>query len=143
LPRQHVDVSVATIAGPERVFALVGEGAAWPRWSSAVTSFALERPGGTEPEGSGAVRVFRVRRIVVRVEVVELTPGVRYSYRLLSGMPMRDYLGIATFRPGRIRWRLSFAPTIPGTGWCLRLLMRRFVTVLVRDLARCAEQQAV
>ncbi|MYS21828.1 Polyketide cyclase / dehydrase and lipid transport [Streptomyces sp. DvalAA-14] len=139
--RQTVDVSVPTAAGPDAVYALVTEGATWPVWAG-VRAFTLERPGDVEREGVGAIRVFRVGPVASRVQVTECVPASRYSYRLLSGLPVRDYRGTGTFRPGRVRWQLSFTAAVPGTGWWLRRYMRRFVTRFAQGLASYAEQYA-
>jgi hypothetical protein len=139
--RQTVDVSVPTAAGPDAVYALVTSGPTWPSWAG-VSAFTLERPGDLEREGVGAIRVFHVGRIASRVQVTECVPASRYSYRLLSGLPVRDYRGTGTFEQGCVRWQLSFTAAIPGTGWCLRRYMQRFVTRFVQGLTSQAERAA-
>jgi hypothetical protein len=139
--RQTVDVSVPTAAGPDAVYALVTSGPTWPSWAG-VRAFMLERPGDVEREGVGAIRVFHVGRIASRVQVTECVPASRYGYRLLSGLPVRDYRGTGIFEQGRVRWQLSFTAAVPGTGWFLRRYMRRFVTRFVKGLASHAELPA-
>ncbi|MGH3915458.1 MAG: hypothetical protein ACRDTC_18930, partial [Pseudonocardiaceae bacterium] len=41
----------------------------------------------------------------------------------------------------RIRWRVSFLPKVPGTGWLWRWGLRRFVDQSARGLAAYAGKQ--
>ena len=45
-------------APPETVFALLVDGSTWPDWSP-IGSFELVEKGNGDPEGVGAVRIFR------------------------------------------------------------------------------------
>ncbi len=56
--RQHIEVQVHTRAKADAVYALLRDGTSWPRWTS-IDSFELERAGEREPEGLGAIRIFR------------------------------------------------------------------------------------
>ncbi|MFD9736356.1 SRPBCC family protein [Umezawaea sp. NPDC059074] len=139
---QRVDASASTTASPERVYALVRDGSTWPTWST-LDSFELERPGDTEREGLGAIRVFRTDRfpkpVVSREEIVELVPNRRLGYALLSGLAVRDYRAFVDLEPDgtgtRIRWHSSFRPVVPGTGWLYRRALQRIMTACVRGLA--------
>jgi len=139
---QRVDASASTTASPERVYALVRDGSTWPTWST-LDSFELERPGDTEREGLGAIRVFRTKRfpkpVVSREEIVELVPNRRLGYALLSGLAVRDYRAFVDLEPDgtgtRIRWHSSFRPVVPGTGWLYRRALQRIMTACVRGLA--------
>lgn len=130
--RQHVDVQVHTRADAAAVYALLRDGASWPAWSP-IESFQLERAGEGEPEGLGAVWIFRKGRVIGRDQVAGLIPDRRFSYRHLSGLPVRDYRGDVDLEPveggTRIRWHISFTPKVPGTGllwrWGIRRLARQ------------------
>lgn len=127
-----------TSGDPATVYALLRDGASWPRWSP-IESFELERAGADEPEGIGAIRIFRRGRMTGRDQVTELVPDRRFGYRHLSGLPVRDYRATVDLEPGdggtSIRWRLSFLPRLPGTGWLLRRGVRRFIEGAARGLA--------
>ncbi|HEY6738463.1 MAG TPA: SRPBCC family protein, partial [Actinopolymorphaceae bacterium] len=76
---QHVDVTVHTTADAETVYDLVRRGETWPDWTP-ISTFELERPAdGDDPEGVGAIRVFRLkvgpRTYRSRERIVELVPG--------------------------------------------------------------------
>ena len=71
-----------TSAEPSVVYALLRDGASWPEWSP-LGSFELERAAEDEPEGLGAIRVFRTGWITNREEIVELVPTGGSSYAAL------------------------------------------------------------
>jgi hypothetical protein len=140
--RQEIDVRTYSRAGPEVVFDLMADGASWPSWSP-IESFELERPGDPAPEGVGAIRVFRRGRTTGRDQIVEVVPGRRLGYVSLSGLPVRDYR--ADLEPTAygtaIRWRSSFLPKLPGTGWLMRRGIGRFIECCALGLADHAAQR--
>ncbi len=132
---QQIDVRATSPAPPSTVYALLRDGSTWPDWSP-IESFELERVGDGEPEGVGAIRIFRRGRVTGRDEVAELVPDRRYSYRHLSGLPVRDYHADVDLTPTAdggtaIRWRSSFRPSVPGTGW----IYRRGIGQMLRQCA--------
>jgi hypothetical protein len=138
----HIDVSAQTPAGPEAVYRLLADGSTWPRWSP-IESFALEEPGDPPPEGVGAIRVFRRRRVTGRDQILELIPGKRFVYASLSGLPVREYVGEVDLEaaPGGgtdIRWHTDFYPTVRGAGWVIERGIRRFLQQCARGLAAYA-----
>lgn len=141
---QRIDVTADSEAEPEVVYALLVDGSSWPSWSK-FDSFELEEPGeGGGDSSVGAVRVFRMgRRITSRERIAELVPGRRYSYLYLSGLPVVDYRADVDLEPTdgggtRIRWRSSFRPRYPGTGWIYRLMLDRFIRDTATRVARAA-----
>ncbi|MGH3942559.1 MAG: SRPBCC family protein [Pseudonocardiaceae bacterium] len=142
--RQHVDVEVHAAADAATLYGLLRDGASWPDWSP-IESFQLERAGEQESEGIGAIWVLRRGRVIGRDQVTELIPDRRFSYRHLSGLPVRDYRGDVDLEPAeggtRIRWRISLLPKVPGTGWIWRWGIRRFIDQSARGLAAYASQQ--
>jgi hypothetical protein len=144
--QQQIDVQVHTRAKANAVYALLRDGASWPRWTS-IDSFELERAGEREPEGVGAIRIFRKGKVAGRDQVAELVRDHRFSYLHLSGLPVRDYRADVDLEPKaqgtRIRWRVSFTPKVPGTGWLWRWAIRRFITQLACGLAAYAHTATV
>ncbi|MGH3830250.1 MAG: SRPBCC family protein [Pseudonocardiaceae bacterium] len=138
---KRVDVRVHTRAEPAAMYALPRDGASWPRWAS-IDSFQLARAGEREPEGVGAIRIFRKGRVTGRDQVAELIPDRRFSYLHLSGLPVRDYRAEVDLDPvgdgTRIRWHVSFTPKVPGTGWLLRWGIGRLIRQSARGLAAYA-----
>jgi hypothetical protein len=138
MSRQRIEHTATTTAEPSAVYALLREGATWTTWGP-LDSFELERPGAGEPEGLGAVRIFRSGRVTGRDTVAELVPDRRFSYTHVSSLPIRDYRADVDLEPTpqgtTIRWVSSFAPKIPGTGWLLRRGLDGFVAKLAGGLA--------
>ncbi|MGH3887646.1 MAG: SRPBCC family protein [Pseudonocardiaceae bacterium] len=140
--RQHVDVQVHTSADATTVYALLRDGATWPTWSP-IDSFQLERTGDREPEGLGAIRIFRKGWVTGRDQIVGLVPNRRFSYRHLTGLPVRGYRGDIDLESGggvtTIHWHISFTPKLPGAGWLWRWGIGRFVRQSARGLAAHAQ----
>jgi hypothetical protein len=140
---QVIDQTATTSAEPSVVYALLRDGASWPEWSP-LGSFELERAAEDEPEGLGAIRVFRTGRITNREEIVELVPNRRFSYAQLSGLAIRGYRGDVDLEPTDggtlIRWHSSFDPKVPGTGWLYRRQLSSFIEQTVKGLAARADE---
>jgi Polyketide cyclase / dehydrase and lipid transport len=141
--RRHIEVTAHSQATPDALFALLAEGATWPRWSP-IEAFELERAGDPPPEGVGAIRVFRRGRTTGRDQIVEVVPGRRLGYVSLSGLPVRDYRAHVELEPAgdgtTIRWQASFAPKVPGTGWVVERGLGRFLDQCAEGLAKHAAQ---
>jgi hypothetical protein len=141
-----IDVSVASAAPPRDVFALLSDGATWPRWGT-WTRFTLEQPGADSAQGPGAIRVFTSRTagrtVFARERVLELVPDRRLGYELLSGLPLRNYLASVDLEPDgagcTIRWRAGFDGAPFGTGG----FYRRVLTSFLRDAAGRVGQYAL
>jgi len=138
--RKHIDVRVPAAAPPDAIYRLLRDGATWPVWSP-LGSFELESAGSGEPEGIGAVRIFRTGRIASRERIVELVPDRRLSYELVSGLAIRDYHADVDLEtePGSagttIHWHSSFVPKVPGTGWLYRRTLGVFIQRCAAGLA--------
>ncbi|HZR12815.1 MAG TPA: SRPBCC family protein [Acidimicrobiia bacterium] len=146
MAHQDIDVRAESSAPPEDVFALLADGATWPVWSP-IGSFQLEEPARGGGEGVGAIRVFRTGRTTSRERVVEVVPDRRFSYALLSGIPIRDYRADVdlTRTPSggtAIRWHSTFTAKIPGTGGMIRRKLHAFIGECVRGLAQHAAARA-
>jgi uncharacterized protein YndB with AHSA1/START domain len=127
------------------VYALLRDGATWPRWSP-IGSFRLEREGAEGGESLGAIRVFRTGTVHSREELLALEPDRRLAYTALSGLPMRNHeasVELADRDAGTvITWTESFEGRGPGVGFLIRLMLRGFVTRCVDGLARYAASPA-
>ena len=134
----RIDVRVPAKARPDTIYALLRAGATWPTWSP-LGSFELERPGEHEPEGLGAVRIFRTGRITSRERIVELVPDKRFGYELVHGLPLRDYRASVDLDTDgdvtTIHWHSTFTAKMPGTGWVYRLVLGRFIQRCAAGLA--------
>jgi len=145
MSRQHIEHHATTSADPPTVYALLREGASRPSWSP-IDAFELERHGESEPEGVGAVRVLRSRRVTGRDTIVELVPDRRLSYTHVSSPPVRDHRGDIDLTPVAggtdIRWATSFEPKYPGIGGQLRRGLDGFIGRCTDGLAARATELA-
>ncbi|RSD10449.1 SRPBCC family protein [Amycolatopsis eburnea] len=138
---QSISVRGRTSAPPDTVYALLRDGASWPRWSP-LGSFELVREGEGEPEGLGAIRLFRTGSVKSYEKIVALEPGRRFGYALDHGLPLRDYVAYVDLSPHdggtEIHWHSTFTPKIPGTGWFYRRFLGRFIGRVVAGLVEAA-----
>ncbi|WP_344413553.1 SRPBCC family protein [Amycolatopsis minnesotensis] len=136
---QEISVRGRSDAPPAVVYALLRDGASWPRWSP-LGSFTLLKESSEGGEGLGALRRFRTGRTTTCEEVVELVPDRRFSYTLNSGLPLRGYradveLSEAGAGGGtEIHWHSTFRPKVPGTGWLFRRVLGGFIARTVDGL---------
>ncbi len=128
-----------TAAPADAVYALLRDGASWPRWSP-LGSFELVRAGEGEPEGLGAIRLFTTGGVRSYEKIVALEPGRRFGYALERGLPLRDYVAYVDLSPRDggtdIHWHATFEPKIPGTGWFYRWFLGSFIKRVATGLAR-------
>ena len=59
----------------------------------------LEREGEPAPNGVGAIRVLTAVGPPLREEVLTYEEPSRFSYKLLSGLPVRDHVGTVELTP--------------------------------------------
>jgi uncharacterized protein YndB with AHSA1/START domain len=148
--KNTVDVRTTSTAAPEAIMALLTDGASWPKWSGH-DSFELVEPapegapGGRE--GLGAVRVFHRGRVASKERVVELIPGRKLSYELLSGLPLSNYHADVELTPlpdggTEIHWSSSFNPERRGTGWFYAMVLTTFIKRAATNLAARAAETA-
>jgi uncharacterized protein YndB with AHSA1/START domain len=129
--RSTVDVRARSAAPPEAVYALLVDGPSWPSWSGH-DSFELAEPGRDGGESLDAVRILRRGRLANRERIVELVPGRRFGYVLLSGLPLSGYRADVDLTPADgggtdIRWHSTFSAKVPGTGWIYTRALRTFM----------------
>jgi uncharacterized protein YndB with AHSA1/START domain len=143
---QVIEHTLTTKAPPATVFALLLDGSTWPSWSP-IDSFELVEKGDGEPEGVGAVRIFRTGRHTSRERLKMVKPNERFCYELISGLAVRDYVAVVKLQPSgegtTITWRSTFRGKVPGTGWIYRRHLGGFIGMTVNGLAAAAESQTL
>jgi hypothetical protein len=138
MKRVQVEVTGRTPAGPTTVYEVVKDSSGYPRWSR-IGSFEHVRSGRDELCGVGSVRIFRTWPLKIVEEVVELVPERQVSYVVHRGLPFRDYRADIELTPSgdggtTIRWKCSFYPTVPGTGYLCRAFMQRVLNEMLPAL---------
>ena len=139
---RHAAEADAVAAAPlQDAWGVLADASRWHEWG-VWSKTVLEREGDPAPDGVGAIRAFTKSPITSREEVVVFEPGVRLVYRLLSGLPVKDYFGTITLsdHPAgcRISWRSEWQSRIPG----LQRQMQKLLEDLCARAAREAERRA-
>ena len=85
------------------------------------------------------MRVIRGAGLTMVEEIDGFDPPSSLSYRLLTGLPLRDYTSRVLFTAvnggTHITWRSTFLPKVPGTGWALEALVRSMFSRTLKGLA--------
>jgi uncharacterized protein YndB with AHSA1/START domain len=105
----------------------------------------LEREGEPAPNGVGAIRVLTSAGPPLREEVLAYEPPERFSYKLLSGAPVRDHVGTVQLTPRDGGTRMVYAvrttPTLPLVGPLVVAVVKRAINALVKGVATESERQ--
>jgi uncharacterized protein YndB with AHSA1/START domain len=116
LRRYRVSRHVA--ADPTTVWNVISDHAGMADWTPYHRS-VVERPGQPHPNGMGAVRALYLVGPPTREQVITFEPPRRLRYKLLSGLPFRDYVGEVTVEPAgtgtQLVTELRFRTRIPGS----------------------------
>jgi uncharacterized protein YndB with AHSA1/START domain len=132
-------------APPETVFAVLTD----HRRYSEITPLrkaVLEREGEPVPDGVGAIRVLSAVGPPLREEVLAYEPSTRFSYKLLSGLPVRDHVGTVELSPSpggtRVVYAVRTTPTLPLAGGAVVAAVKVGVKQLLGGVAAEAERRA-
>lgn len=106
----------------------------------------LEREGDPAPNGVGAIRVLRSVGPPLREEVLVYQPSSRFSYKLLSGAPVRDHVGTVDLAPAGSGTRVTYAvrtiPTLPLGGAAVVAVTKQAIKQLLNGISTEAERRA-
>lgn len=107
----------------------------------------LEREGEPAPNGVGAIRRLAAVGPPIREEVVAYARPGRFSYKVLSGLPVRDHLGTVSLEAEGDRTRMTYAvkttPTVPLAGGLVVIAVKRGINQLLDGVTAEAERRAV
>jgi uncharacterized protein YndB with AHSA1/START domain len=106
----------------------------------------LEREGEPAPNGVGAIRVLRSVGPPLREETIVYEAPRRFSYKLLSGAPLRDHVGTVELTPQDGGTQVTYAvrtnPTLPVAGGVAVAVARFGVKQLVDGIVAESERRA-
>lgn len=109
-------------------------------------SSTLEREGRPAPNGVGAIRVLSAMGPPLREEVLVYEPSQRFSYKLLSGLPVRDHVGTVELRPAdggtEVAYAVRTTPTVPLAGAAVVAVVKVGVKQLLTGVAKESERRA-
>jgi uncharacterized protein YndB with AHSA1/START domain len=107
----------------------------------------LEREGDPAPNGVGAIRkLSAVGGPPLREETIVYEPPSRFSYKLLSGMPLRDHVGTVELTPDgggtKVTYAVRTQPTLPLVGGVAVAVAKFGVKRLIEGIVAEAERRA-
>lgn len=106
----------------------------------------LERQGDPAPNGVGAIRKLTAVGPPMREEVIAFEPPSRFSYTVLSGLPVRDHVGTVELRGQDGGTRMVYAvrtqPTVPVVGGVIVAVVKRAIRGLIDGVAAESERRA-
>lgn len=106
----------------------------------------LEREGEPAPNGAGAIRVLGAVGPPLREEVLTYEEPNRFSYKLLSGLPVRDHVGTVELTAHEGGTRMTYAvrtmPTVPLVGAAVVGMVKLGVKQLIDGVSAEAERRA-
>jgi uncharacterized protein YndB with AHSA1/START domain len=106
----------------------------------------LEREGEPAPNGVGAVRVLSSVGPPLREEVIAFQPPSRFSYKMLTGAPVRDHVGTVSLEPAGAGTRVTYAvrttPTVPVVGAAVVGITKLAIKSLLEGIVTESERRA-
>jgi hypothetical protein len=107
----------------------------------------LEREGEPAPNGLGAIRVLSaLPGPPMREEVIGYERPSRFSYKILSGLPVRDHVGTVELGAKGGGTELVYAvkttPTIPLSGPVFMAILKKAIRDLIGGVAKESESRA-
>ncbi len=140
----EIRIQARATAPLQTVWSVLAAQAGMGAWAP-IRKIELERPGDPPPDGVGAIRVLSWPPFKIREEITGVEAPVRLSYRMLSGLPVRDYAG-ETALSGRdgatdIIWTVTMTPRLPGSAFMVHRVIHARVDGLVTESERIAGQE--
>jgi uncharacterized protein YndB with AHSA1/START domain len=107
----------------------------------------LEREGEPEPNGLGAIRVLAaLPGPPMREEVIAYERPRRFSYTILSGLPLRDHIGTVELNPSgggtEVVYAIHTTPTVPVGGLLVIAVLKQAIKQLLGGVAKESERRA-
>lgn len=132
-------------AAPEIVFEVLTDHRRYAEITP-VRKSALEREGEPAPNGVGAIRVLSGVGPALREEVIDYEPSVRFSYKLLSGAPLRDHVGTVELTPEaggtKVVYAVRTSPTLPLVGGAAVAVAKFGIKQLLKGISTESERRA-
>jgi uncharacterized protein YndB with AHSA1/START domain len=132
-------------APPETVFAVLTDHRRYAELT-ALRRSELEREGEGEPNGVGAIRRLTAVGPPLREEVIAFESPNRFSYTLLSGLPVRDHVGTVELSADggggtQMVYAVRTQPTLPVAGFAVVAAVKQAVKGLIDGIAKESERR--
>jgi uncharacterized protein YndB with AHSA1/START domain len=132
-------------APPETVFEVLTDHRGYAKITP-LRKAELEREGEPAPNGVGAIRKLSAVGPPLREEVLAYEPGRRFSYKLLSGLPLRDHVGTVELTPEgggtKVVYAVRTTPTVPLAGGAVVGVVKIGIKQLLGGVAKESERRA-
>jgi uncharacterized protein YndB with AHSA1/START domain len=132
-------------ASPETVFDVLTDHRGYAEITP-MRKAELEREGEPAPNGVGAIRVLRSVGPPLREEVIGFERPGRFSYRMLSGAPVRDHVGTVSLEPAGAGTKVTYAvhttPTVPVAGAAVVAVVKLAIKQLLNGIVAESERRA-
>jgi uncharacterized protein YndB with AHSA1/START domain len=132
-------------APPEVVFDVLTDHSRYAEITS-LRKAELERTGDPEPNGVGAIRSLTVAGPPMREEVLSYERPSRFSYKILSGLPVRDHVGTVELQPKdggtEVTYAVKTTPTVPLAGPVFMAFLKKAIRDLLGGVAKESERRA-
>jgi uncharacterized protein YndB with AHSA1/START domain len=131
-------------ASPEIVFDLLTDHRGYSKLTP-LRKTELEREGEPAPNGVGAIRVLEAIGPPLREEVIAYEAPSRFSYTLLSGLPVRNHVGTVELAPQgggtKITYAVRTIPTLPVVGFAVVAGVKQGIKQLLNGIVAEAERR--
>jgi uncharacterized protein YndB with AHSA1/START domain len=131
-------------APPETVFEVLTDHRGYADITP-VRKVEMEREGEPAPNGVGAIRVLHALGPPLREEVIAYEAPSRFSYKLLSGLPVRDHVGTVELTPNGAGTKVVYAvrthPTLPVVGGVVVVAIEQAIKQLLSGVAKESERR--
>ena len=100
----------------------------------------VEKEGDSNSNGLGMERTihFLNQKAKVYERLESFDPPNSFTYSILSGAPVKSYLGKAGFSTSgnntKVKWSGIFAPKIPGLGWLIGIMAKKNINDFLNEL---------
>jgi uncharacterized protein YndB with AHSA1/START domain len=132
-------------APPETVFDVLTDHRRYPEITR-LRKAELEREGEPESNGLGAIRVLTVVGPPMREEIIGYERPSRFSYKILSGLPVRDHVGTVELKAAgggtEVTYAVKTTPTIPLAGPVFMAILKKAIRDLIGGVAKESERRA-
>jgi uncharacterized protein YndB with AHSA1/START domain len=132
-------------APPEIVFDVLTDHRRYSEMTS-LRKAELEREGDPAPNGLGAIRVLTLVGPPMREEVIAYERPHRFSYTILSGLPVRNHVGTVDLSPSdggtKIVYAVHTTPTLPMGGFAVVAGIKQGIRTLLSGVTKESERRA-
>lgn len=121
----------------EKVWEVAGKFGESPGPSIEIT---VEKDGDPNSNGLGMERTIHFLKLKVKVyeRLESFDPPNSFSYSVLSGAPVKSYLGKAEFSTigdaTQVKWSGTFTPKVPGLGWLIGIMSIKNINNFLDEL---------